>query len=79
MARDNEQDRIEKQLQLIVKLLAATVVERKTFEEGAKFLDGLGLDRNTIAEVYETTPPSVRSAVSRARRGLGKKTKKRSI
>jgi hypothetical protein len=71
MVTDDPQ-RVERQLQLIVKVLAAFTVQGKNLSEGAGFLDRLGLDRAVIAEIYDTSPGSVRAALSSAKKGTRK-------
>jgi hypothetical protein len=68
----NDAERVERQLQLIVKVLAAFTVQGKNLSEGAGFLDRLGLDRAVIAEIYDTSPGSVRAALSSAKKGTRK-------
>jgi len=71
MATDDLQ-RVEKQLQLIVKVLAAFTVQGKNLSEGAQFLDRLGLDRAVVAEIYDTSPGSVRAVLSSTKKGIRK-------
>ena len=75
MPEDNG-DNLKKQLQLILKVLAAYTVQGKSLMEGAQFLDRLGVDRSIIAEIYDTTPSSVRGRLSEAKKSSGSKTKR---
>ena len=67
MASDKGEN-LEEQLKLILKVLAAFTVQGKSLTEGAQFLDRLGVDRGVIAEIYDTTPSSVRGRLSEAKR-----------
>jgi len=69
----NDPQSVERQLQLIVKVLAAFTVQGKNLSEGAGFLDRLGLDRAVIAEIYDTSPASVRATLSSAKKGTRKR------
>lgn len=53
------------------RLLAALVTQEKTMPTGASLLADLGMSHKDIAAVYRTTEASIRSAVSRGRRGKG--------
>jgi hypothetical protein len=65
---DNGTGKVDKQLQLIVKVLAALTVRDKNLSEGAPLLDRLGLDRAVIAEIYATSAASVRGVLSKAKK-----------
>jgi hypothetical protein len=66
-------EQVEKQLGLILKVLAAFTVQGKSLTDGSQFLDRLGVDRGVIAGIYGTTPSSVRGRLSEAKKGQGKK------
>jgi hypothetical protein len=65
----NGTEKLDKQLQLIAKLLGALTVRDKNLSEGAPLLDRLGLDRALIAEIYATSAASVRGVLSKAKKG----------
>jgi hypothetical protein len=50
---------IDSKLDILIKLVATTAVRDKPLGEGGPLLAACGLDRNTIAEIYNTTPNSV--------------------
>jgi len=50
---------IDSKLDILIKLVAVAAVRDKPLGEGASLLAGCGLDRNVIAEIYNTTPNSV--------------------
>lgn len=61
-------NRMEATLNSILRLLAAQAVEGKPLTEGAKLLERAGLERRMIADLYQTSPESVRSILSKAAR-----------
>jgi hypothetical protein len=65
---DDGTEKLDRQLQLIVKVLAALTVRDKNLSEGAQLLDRLGLDRALTAEIYATSAASVRGVLSKAKK-----------
>jgi hypothetical protein len=65
-------ERLEGKLDAIIRLLAAPQVEGKKLSEGAVYLDRLGVDRDTIAGLYATTPDAVRVSLRRSKQAEAK-------
>ena len=58
----------ESQLEILVRLAAVQLVGERTGADAILVLAKAGLDTDLIAEVVDTTPATVRAALSRARR-----------
>ena len=68
---------IDKKLDAIVRLLANRTIEgAKNKTEAIVKLGGLGLDPNLIAEIVDTTTPTVSARLSEVRRKGKEQTKK---
>jgi hypothetical protein len=61
---------IDSKLEMILRVVAWSAVDGKTLTEGARILSRLGLDRNQIATICDTTPQTVSVRLSEAKRGL---------
>lgn len=68
-------DRIESKLDAIVRLVAARHIEGKSKTDATKALGRLGLDRNVIAQIVDTTPGTVSVTLSQAKSEKKKKEK----
>jgi hypothetical protein len=64
-----EAERIETKLETILRVLAWSAVDGKSLVESVEILSRLGLDRNQIAAVCDTTPLTVSVRLSEAKRG----------
>ncbi len=72
--------RMDRKLDAIVRLLAGTHIEGKSKTEAINILGVLGLDPNLIAEMVGTTPGTVHTRLSEARKKgatAGKKLRQR--
>jgi len=67
--------RIEAQLETVIKLLAAPLIEGKNMKDSIAVLSASGLERGQIAAICHTTPESLRARLSEAKR-KGKTTGK---
>ncbi len=67
MGKNNEMVE-QPDLGLIVKLLAALLVQGKSKKDSIHLLGNLGLSRNLIAEILETTPLTVSVTLSQKRK-----------
>jgi hypothetical protein len=56
-------------LDTILRVVAWSAVDGRTLTESARFLSRLGLDRNQIAAICDTTPQTVSVRLSEAKRG----------
>jgi DNA-directed RNA polymerase specialized sigma24 family protein len=61
--------KIEAKLDVIIRLLAAPLVQGKKQAESVQALAALGLERTDIAAICNTSPDAVRARLSEARRG----------
>jgi DNA-directed RNA polymerase specialized sigma24 family protein len=69
---------IDKKLDAIVRLLASKSIEGKSNKtEAILSLGALGVDPNIIAEIVDTTLPTVSARLSEARRKSKARTRKR--
>lgn len=71
---------IDRKLDAVVRLLASRFIEGRSKTEAIIALGSLGLDTNLIAEIVVTTPGTVQSRLSEARRkskAEGKKVTKK--
>ena len=59
---------IDRKLDMLLKIVAVMAAEGKTLSEGAPLLYACGLDRQTIAEIYDTSPSSVSVRLSEAKK-----------
>lgn len=66
---DNTAKRVEAKLDVIIRLLAAPMVQGKSMKESVQTLAGLGLTTAEIASVCNTSPDAVRARRSEAKRG----------
>jgi len=66
---DDAAKRIEAKLDVIIRLLAAPLVQGKKQAESVQALAALGLDRSQIAAICDTSPDAVRARLSEAKRG----------
>jgi len=64
----NESSRVEELLDQLLKVAAATAVQRKSLSDGAPYLDRLGIGRGVVAAIYDTSEASVRAILSQARK-----------
>jgi hypothetical protein len=60
--------RIDQKLDAIVRLLAGNHIEGKNKTEAINILGALGLDPNLIAEIVGTTPGTVHTRLSEAKK-----------
>lgn len=60
----------------MLRVNAASLVAGKSLAEGAPLLNRLGIDRATMAAIYDTTESSVRAAISDARSVKSKRSRK---
>ena len=60
--------RIEAKLEAIIRLLAASMVQGKSLADSVQILSRLGLDRNQIAAICQTTPQTVSVRLWEAKR-----------
>jgi 3-hydroxyisobutyrate dehydrogenase-like beta-hydroxyacid dehydrogenase len=58
---------ILRQLELLVNLISLQVASEKSVTEGARLLKMAGLDNQTVADVLNTTPKTVRSLTTKLR------------
>jgi hypothetical protein len=63
-----DRDKLEKRIEQLLKVVAALAVADKNLSEGAPLLDRLGIERALIAEIYDTSPGSVRGVLSQAKK-----------
>jgi hypothetical protein len=63
--------KIEQKLDMILKVITSVIVENKNFDEKITFLSNIGFSDNTIAEISNVKPVTVR-----ARKSTLKKRKK---
>lgn len=66
---EQEAERIDAKLETILRVLAWSAVDGKSLVESVEILSRLGLDRNQIAAVCDTTPLTVSVRLSEAKRG----------
>jgi DNA-directed RNA polymerase specialized sigma24 family protein len=66
---DDAAQRVEAKLDVIIRLLAAPMMERKSVKEKVEALLGLGLTTAEIASICNTSPDAVRARRSEAKRG----------
>lgn len=66
---DNAAKRVETKLDVIIRLLAAPMVQGKKQADSVQALAALGLDRSQIAAICNTTADAVRARLSEAKRG----------
>ena len=66
---------VDKKLDVIIKLIANLTIQEKSQTESSVTLGALGLDRNTIAEIVRTTPQTVSSRLSEAKKKIKPKGK----
>jgi hypothetical protein len=59
-SQDQLLEEINESLELLVNLVALLVTSEKSVTEGARALKMAGLDNQTIAEVLNTTPATIR-------------------
>jgi hypothetical protein len=59
---------IDSKLEMILRVVAWSAVDGKTLAESASVLSRLGLDRNQIAAICDTTPQTVSVRLSEAKR-----------
>lgn len=76
MMEDEAAKRVEAKLDVIIRLLAAPLVEGKKQADSVQALAALGLDRSEIAAICNTTPDAVRARLSEVKRGA-KRTRQR--
>ena len=69
--------RIEAKLEAIIRLLAASMVQDKSLTESVQILSRLGLDRNQMAAICQTTPHTVSVRLSEAKRQPGTQRRRR--
>jgi hypothetical protein len=67
-AAKSTDDKILERLDLILKVLSIQVAADKSLTERVRLLKLAGVDNKTIAEVFNTTPASVRVLASNLRR-----------
>lgn len=65
---DENFDRIEAKLDIIIRLLAKQIVGEKTNTEAAPYLHKLGLSPSEIASILDSTPGAVSKYVSEAKK-----------
>jgi uncharacterized spore protein YtfJ len=65
--RNNEEQILEK-LDQILRVLALQVASDKSITEGARLLKIAGLDNQTIADVLNTTPQTIRAVTANLRK-----------
>jgi hypothetical protein len=66
-----EQDqliKIEKKLDILLKVITAVVVENKNFADKVVFLSNVGFNDNTIAEIIGVKPVTIRAAKSKIKK-----------
>ena len=68
MPEDGALARIEKRMDLVVRLLAARLIDGKSKNEAILILGRLGLDYDTVASLSGTTRNAVRARLSEIRR-----------
>ncbi len=69
MAKKEESThRIEAQLDTVINLLAAPLIEGKNMKDSIAVLSALGLERGQIAVICHTSPDSLRARLSEAKR-----------
>ena len=67
---------MNRNLEIVIKLLAYQIVEKMTLTQGAPLLRRLGLYAPEIAAVYESTPQSINVRIAEAKRKKKGKPKK---
>lgn len=73
---EQEAERIDAKLETILRVLAWSAVDGKSLVDSVEILSRLGLDRNQIAAICDTTPMTVSVRLSEAKRGT-KATRRR--
>ncbi len=68
--------RIDKKLDLIIRLLASKTIEGKPKTASILILGALGLDRNLSCKIMDTTPHTVSVILSRAKKEGKSKSKR---
>lgn len=68
MTKDKQTDEVSRKLNMIIKLLAYQLVAEKTVVHGAAILNRMGLTAPEIADIFGTTPSSVRGRLAEARK-----------
>lgn len=63
-------------LEILIKLLAYQIVEKRTLSEGAPLLRRLGLNAAEIAAIYESTPQSISVRIAEAKKKKRSKPKR---
>ena len=67
---------VDNKLSVIIRLLASKSVEGKKKTDSILALGAMGLDRNTIAEIVDTSPKIVSTRLSEAKKKTKSKRKK---
>lgn len=64
---------VEQKLGIIVKLMAAMLTKEMSQREAVEKLNSLGIDRQTLADVLNTTPATVNARLTEIKKKKGKK------
>lgn len=75
-SQDELLEDIHQTLELLVNLVALLVTSEKSVTEGARSLKMAGLDNQTIAEVLNTSPATVRVLTANLRVRLGQRRRR---